>query len=134
MWKQKSTAQAIVVPCSAEDSLALGGRNGYNIPAVQKILLHRADRSPVAGGGELALPAAAVLFCFLLSLYHLFTGRATRIGPIAGVLGKVFNLAFNRQECPRWTFLLFWMITLPAGSGLSSRRISSATGGIRTPP
>lgn len=56
--------------------------------------------SPAAGGGELALPAAAVLFCFLLSLYHLFTGRATRIGPIAGVLGKVFNLAFNRQECP----------------------------------
>ena len=35
IWKQKSTAQAIVVPCSAEDSLALGGRNGYNIPAVQ---------------------------------------------------------------------------------------------------
>ena len=37
MWKQKSTAQAIVVPCSAEDSLALGGRNGYNIPAVQSL-------------------------------------------------------------------------------------------------
>ena len=44
MWKQKSTAQAIVVPCSAENSLAIGGRNGYNIPAVQKILLHRAVR------------------------------------------------------------------------------------------
>ena len=106
MWKQKSTAQAIVVPCSAENSLAIGGRNGYNIPAVQKILLHRADRSPVAGGGELALPAAAVLFCFLLSLYHLFTGRATRIGPIARG-GKKFQFAWNRQECPRWTFLFF---------------------------
>lgn len=47
--------------------------------------------SPAVGGGERQLPAAAVLFCFLLPLYHLFMSCATRIGPITRG-GKNFNL------------------------------------------
>lgn len=95
MWKQKSTAQAIVVPCSAENSLAIGGRNGYNIPAVQKILLHRADRSPVAGGGELALPAAAVLFCF----HRYYTTCLQAVQPASG----------PSRVC--WEKFLIWHLT-----------------------
>ena len=95
MWKQKSTAQAIVVPCSAENSLAMEERNGYNTPCGAEFLLHRAVGSPAAGGRELALPAAAVLFCFLLLLYHLSIGRATRIGSIVRI-GKDFLFCFEQ--------------------------------------
>ena len=78
--------------------------------------------SPAAGGGELALPAAAVLFCFLLPLYHLFMSCATRIGPIARS-GKKFQFAWNRQKCPTWTFLFFCAIRPPADDGLPYREL-----------
>lgn len=104
VWKQKSTAQAIVVPCSAENSLAMEERNGYNTPCGAEFLLHRAGGSPAAGGRELALPAAAVLFCF----HRYYTTCLQAVQPALGpsrVLRKVFNLAFNRQECPQCELL-----------------------------
>ena len=105
IWRQKSTAQAIVVPCSAEDSLALGGRNGYNIPAVQSLCCFGrcvACCRRWGAGNTLPLPCYFV-FIVIIPLVDRPCNphRAIARG------GKKFQFAWNRQECPRWTFLFF---------------------------
>lgn len=78
--------------------------------------------SPAAGGGVLVTPCRCRAILFSVAIVPLVYEPCNPHRAIARG-GKKFQFAWNRQECPTWTFLFFCAIRRPAGDGLPYREL-----------
>lgn len=78
--------------------------------------------SPAAGGGVLVTPCRCRAILFSVAIVPLVYEPCNPHRAIARG-GKKFQFAWNRQECPTWTFLFFCAIRRPADDGLPYREL-----------